>query len=279
MENEIANAADLLSPKEKILKKVSIEFRALINMKWDAITTSIYQNMDQFPIEENENFKFVAQCFGHKFGLWANSTKNPRFKSIDFPDISISSSIPKPLSLSNVGIRMLLQTNPSCVRLFEENTDYRPVGAVLFFDLFELPPAITESRNWYVMQVTEEAKRLEYPFPKSAVDIIDDDPDSATSMMQWPAAVSYKIPNSFTIQHDAVALGWWDEKTKSWSTDGVEDIDIALSTGVIRFRSCHFAPTAVIQVSCIRFRRLQTFLARICRISYTRLDAFCHLTQ
>ena len=75
---EISIAHDGDTPKEGPLFQLACQIRQLVNTKWDGLSTDILQNMASFPVEDEENFKIILQADGHKVGIWANSTKNPR---------------------------------------------------------------------------------------------------------------------------------------------------------------------------------------------------------
>ena len=42
-----------------------------------------------------------------KFGLWVNLAKNPRFKTIEIPELGFVSELPKSLALASIAVRML----------------------------------------------------------------------------------------------------------------------------------------------------------------------------
>jgi hypothetical protein len=52
----------------------------ILNKKWDFTTQQILQHVDMYPRESTENFQMEGQENYVSFGLWANLTKNPRFR-------------------------------------------------------------------------------------------------------------------------------------------------------------------------------------------------------
>jgi cancer susceptibility candidate protein 1 len=135
---------------------------------------------DQFGRESNENFQITAAVGTYRFGIWGNMTKNPRlfyslclfysiltsnytihnrFKAIEFPELGMSTGLPKPLALANVAIRMLHKSDPTCGVLYEKQSKSKLniIGGVLYFDLVELPEAPKKVDSWTIRQGT--AKR------------------------------------------------------------------------------------------------------------------------
>lgn len=94
-----------------------------------------------------------------------------RFKMIEFAEQKMSASLPKPLALSNVAIRMLFQSGTSSSVLFEDtistsasssssssssNNSYKAlmsvVGGVLYLDLAEFPELPKTVDTWTIRQ-------------------------------------------------------------------------------------------------------------------------------
>lgn len=42
------------------------------------------------------------------WGLWVNTSKNPRLKNVEFPGLSLSVEIPKQIALSNIAMRVVV---------------------------------------------------------------------------------------------------------------------------------------------------------------------------
>jgi hypothetical protein len=119
--------------------------------KCDKVTSFIFQHMDVFNLEPTENFMVSKKDDTHSLLLWGNTTKNPRYKSIDMPESILSMSIPKPLSLANVGVRLFLDSHCDASVAFEEQSGDRHmsvVGSVLYLDLVELPDMAKTVDKW-----------------------------------------------------------------------------------------------------------------------------------
>lgn len=109
--------------------------------------------MEKFNIVTNENFLIYKMSPTKVFGIWGNLTKNPRYKSIDLPDAHVSISIPKPFSLANVAVRIILDNGADAAFNFEEEGAEQlmsVVGGVLHLDLLELPDLAKNIEKWVI---------------------------------------------------------------------------------------------------------------------------------
>lgn len=46
---------------------------------------------------------------------------------------------------------------------------------------------------------------------------------------------------------------WWNEEKKTWSNDGITDVEIDKERGIVKFTTIHFRPTALVQSSFPEF--------------------------
>ncbi|KAJ3294999.1 Protein casc1 [Borealophlyctis nickersoniae] len=253
--------------------------RAIINDNWDQATAQILQYVDYFHREPNENFQLSDATKGFAFGVWGNLIKNPRYKTIEFPHHSMSSSLPKPLALASVAIRMLYQSGHTAAAPFEHvqtGQHMSVVGGVLFFDLVEMPDPPKSVDNWTIRQIlspTGTLRRLTYPFKKPPTETNDEDTDMSSSPATalppgttpvtasvsvggggaggdtavWPMTVTFSTGPGTFIRTQAATVKWWNEETKGWDADGIEGVEIDLENGLAKFRTIHFAPTAIVQ--------------------------------
>jgi hypothetical protein len=125
--------------------------------KFDSLTADVLQHIDYFQREASENFQLSETGKDHSIGIWGNVTKNPRFKIIDFPEIRMSASLPKPLALSNVGIRMLQISNSGISTIYEEphlesKLHMSCVGGIILLDLVEFPELPRSIESWTIRQ-------------------------------------------------------------------------------------------------------------------------------
>ncbi|KAJ3086489.1 Protein casc1 [Quaeritorhiza haematococci] len=234
------------------LKGHILRLRRITLGKWDAVTVHILQHVDYFHWEANENFQIATTAPNALFGLWGNLTRNPRFKMIEFNEIEMSASLPKPLALSNVAIRMLYETSPTVSMLFpsEQNTKklhMSIVGGVLFCDLVELPEVPKTVDAWTIRPVLSpdgQLKRITYPFKKP---VAEEEQETAADPTVWPTVVTFKIPPGIFIDKASATIMYYDEETKSWETDNIADVEIRTDSWQVKFQTIHFKPTALVQ--------------------------------
>lgn len=145
---------------------------------------------------------------------------------------------------------MMQQFSLPVVHLFDKCQEHRPVGSVLFLDLVETPTPVVKSKNWLIKSRIEPMRQLEYPFAKNGDEVIEDDQDAVSLAMQWPASVQFELPPGLLVQAEAATVMWWDASVERWSSAGIEEVDLSLSSNQVKFRTTHFAPTALVQVYC-----------------------------
>ncbi|KAJ3181987.1 Protein casc1 [Geranomyces variabilis] len=246
-----------------------LRIRQLIHSKWDRATTQILQHVDQFAREPNENFQLSASTHNYAFGVWGNLTKNPRHKVIDFADLRMSTSLPKPLVLGNVSIRMLLESGFTATAEYEDQAvvGKKPpmsvIGGVLNFDLIEMPDPPKTVAAWTIRpMLAREGKiiTIAYPFKKPPAEdedeaLPDEDggggggsggggPDDGSV---WSMHVAFPIEPGCLLHEGAATVRWWNAAEKIWDDEGVSDVEISKEACSIKFKSIHFAPTALVQ--------------------------------
>ena len=88
------------------LKRNIMELRQMELQKIDRATAHIIQHADEHTNARNE--VLLAYDTGDiKFCMWINLSKNPRVKTIEFADLSISIDIPKALALASIAVRLV----------------------------------------------------------------------------------------------------------------------------------------------------------------------------
>ncbi|KAJ2995479.1 hypothetical protein HDV02_000764 [Globomyces sp. JEL0801] len=218
-----------------------------------------------FSRESTENFQISMNLDQFSFGLWANLTRNPRHKQVEFLDTNMMCSLAKPLALDNVGIRMLYYYDTNCGIPYESQIGphYSFIGGILHFDLMELPEQAKRVETWVMRPLLTTdglIKKLEYPF-KSAKEITDDGQEGIIDMSLWSTQISFAIQPNCYIDASAQIM-YWDSELGSWSHEGIreEEFDAGikfyvkrLESGRIRFRSLKFAPTAIVQNTYLEF--------------------------
>ncbi|KAJ3150288.1 Protein casc1 [Geranomyces michiganensis] len=246
-----------------------LRIRQLVHSKWDRATTQILQHVDQFAREPNENFQLSASTHNYAFGVWGNLTKNPRHKVIEFGDLHMSTSLPKPLVLGNVSIRMLLESSFTATADFEDQAvvGKRPpmsvIGGVLNLDLIEMPDLPKTVDAWTIRpMLAHEGKitTIPYPFKKPPADEDEALPEEdgggggggggsggPEDGSVWSMQVSFPIEPGCLLHEGATTVRWWNAAEKIWDDEGVSDVEINKETCSIKFKTIHFAPTALVQ--------------------------------
>jgi hypothetical protein len=98
-------------------------------------------------------------------------------------------------------------------------------------------------------------KRLSYPFKKKAS---TEEPEKEedreeTDAATWPTFISFKIPPELYISPENAQVMFFNGETNTWEQDSINDIDINVEKGEVKFRTTHFQPTAVVQHSYLEF--------------------------
>lgn len=107
--------------------------------------------MDFYQKDTSENFSLSATSGSFAVSLWGNVTRNPRHKFMDFPETNMSFTLPKPLGLASVAVRMLMMTGTSSLVDYQAqsgNDKKTIVGGLLHFDLVELPDLPKQVDSW-----------------------------------------------------------------------------------------------------------------------------------
>jgi hypothetical protein len=76
-------------------------------------------------------------------------------KNIEYTNVNISMTLPKPISLATVSIRMLYEaglTSASPYSVQETDKHMSVVGGVLYLDLFEMPEPAKVLDSWVIRQ-------------------------------------------------------------------------------------------------------------------------------
>ncbi|KAJ3130161.1 triosephosphate isomerase [Nowakowskiella sp. JEL0407] len=256
----LSEAQDEKSDKEFMrIREDLIKLREIINEKWDYNTNHIIHNVDSFPLEQNENFQVATGISNHSFGVWGNLTKNPRYKSVEFNEQkNMCISLPKPLALANVGIRMIHQSSLSSNILFENQSysNYTAIGGVLYLDLFEMAELSRQVETWTIRQILTKdgtLKKVQYPFKKPVSDPAEAESEELSDDSIWTMSVSLNIPRDLNLHKEITTVMFWDEDQCRWSNDSINDVEIDQGSFTLRFKTIHFKPTALVKPTFVEF--------------------------
>jgi hypothetical protein len=213
----------------EMLGKYMIRLMEILNSKWDEASQQILQHLDMFSREATENFQIASQYDKYSYGLWANMTRNPRHKLIEFSECMMGCSVPKPLALDHVGIMMLYNSGPNSAMPFEAqrgDTQYAVIGGVLRLDLVELPDPPKRVDPWTIRPILNrqgKLNRLVYPFAKPSDQ--QDENNSMTDPAVWATQVNYVIPSNCYIDTSAKVM-FWDYSNQCWSNEDIKDAEV-----------------------------------------------------
>lgn len=222
---------------------------ATINMRIDRATAHVLHHGDEFANERNE-IQLGRVHGSFKWAVWVNTSKNPRLKQVEMPQVGAVVEIPKQIALANIALRLQHRLGGACDEFFVRATnEWMAVGGVVLPDLLALPPAAKKVRTWTLRQVTPLAsnvQRVPYPIPPAGADPLtwqsEEDPP--------PLGITYPLPPDTLLLQGPLQAGWWDEATCSWSTAGISDVSYDPSSGLASFHTTHLAPLALLTSRC-----------------------------
>lgn len=190
-----------------------------------------------YPRENTENFQLSRTLDSYFFGIWGNVTRNPRYlfilnrhKVVDFADCGMMCTVPKPLGLDNVAIRMILDTSIYSTLPYENikvDSHVSIIGGVISLDLMELPDGPKKINSWtirscillfnQVLSPNGMIKSLPYPnIIKQEKD--EEEVDSAV----WATQITYIIEPLAFIDRSAKIV-FWDKTNQIWSNNDIKD--------------------------------------------------------
>ncbi|KAM8973933.1 dynein axonemal intermediate chain 7 [Pelodytes ibericus] len=146
-----------------------LELQLLLHQKFNDATEHLLKNATMLSDIDTGNMQKVIKNENVILCVWANLTKNPRFKGYDFAEEAIRFDLPKPLAVSSVAVRILHTAfdHLSCqsrtflprVKEVEEFVAVAEVRDVLESHLGEFEPAAEEHNvRESVIVADEEAK-------------------------------------------------------------------------------------------------------------------------
>ncbi|KAK9828512.1 hypothetical protein WJX72_000473 [[Myrmecia] bisecta] len=215
---------------------------AITNEAVDHMTAHVLQHADVHAASSGE-IQLVSSSASFKWALWVNTTRNPRLKSIDMPDIGVALDIPKMLALASIAIRVQQ-------RAFDEfagkcANGYMAVGGTFAVELCALPPGGKPVQSWTLRQVTplaSKVQRLPYPIPPAGAD-----PTSWVSDEEAPSVgISLALPPDIMMLSAEPQVGYWDAPNSCWCTDGISDVAFDPATSRLTFHTKVLGHLAVV---------------------------------
>jgi hypothetical protein len=244
------------SKEAKFLKEYAVRLGEMMSLKWDQVSAHILQFIDSFEIEQSENFLFSSHDDNDSIAIWGNLTKSPRFKTAEFTDVQLFTSLPKAISLESCAIRIMFITSiPVLSQYAQDTSDYSILGGILLLDLLELPETAKTVGRWKIrpMNPTFALKRLDYPFKKESteetkVPPAENQEETRDNLNTQQLNIKFCLPSDSMITRDTCKVMYYDENTKSWSANDISAVEIDEGTREVKFTTLHFRPTALIQL-------------------------------
>mmetsp|Transcript_5836 Transcript_5836/g.9352 ORF Transcript_5836/g.9352 Transcript_5836/m.9352 type:complete len:302 (-) Transcript_5836:804-1709(-) len=148
-----------------------------------------------------------------QFGIWANVlARSVTFRKITFDYVQCA--IPRPHQSQHLIMRCLWTSFDYISGENLKNFDHITVGGVQHCRMFQYPELPKQTTAWTMRKIQSIENSLKcIPFPDPASSQIDD------------VKAIYKLPDYvFTTEKDEIKVGVWDEETKTWSSDYIEDL-------------------------------------------------------
>uniref|UniRef100_H3CN91 Dynein axonemal intermediate chain 7 n=1 Tax=Tetraodon nigroviridis TaxID=99883 RepID=H3CN91_TETNG len=123
---------------------------------------------------------------------------------------------------------------------------YTPVGGVLYYDAFYLPPQAHRANGWKIRQVLDQGLRL-FPYPSKTSET-----GSEEQSMSPPVGVSFTLPDNVIFLKPPRAARW-DDAGKQWRLDGVTDVSYKKEEGKICIKMTSFQPLVLLQETYANF--------------------------
>ncbi|XP_045892908.1 dynein axonemal intermediate chain 7 isoform X2 [Micropterus dolomieu] len=117
---------------------------------------------------------------------------------------------------------------------------YTPLGGVLYYDVFSLPPQAHQVNGWEIRQISNKGLQVFlYPMGKSNID----DNEAATCP---PVGVSVTLPDSVVFL-ETPQVARWDAAGKQWRMDGITDVSYEEAEAKISFKMDSFQAFVLMQ--------------------------------
>lgn len=115
------------------------------------------------------------------------------------------------------------------------------VGGIVDFRLYQYPEGSRQAMKWTVRNVyTAEDRLRNIPYPDPASQI---EPD--------PIQIQFMLPEYvFVAESDDIRVGVWDEKSRSWSTAEIDDLQLDKTSRKLEFTTKKLAQMAFLQSRC-----------------------------
>jgi hypothetical protein len=202
-------------------------------------------------------------------------------------------NLPKCLTLASGAIRAIYDRSNSVLKdVFLQQSPanrYVVLDGILFLDLLELPELPKSLDFWTIRPLISNnlsVRKIPYPFSRSsdehAAEKEESEKDDDTAIF-----VSLSVGTELFI-HPMATVKWWCEHTSTWRSDGISDVEIDRTKGMVQFKTNMLRPCALVQVrariylsfsgeiSLMRQHKPVTFVGCFNRIPIARLGSACN---
>ncbi|XP_036976768.1 dynein intermediate chain CFAP94, axonemal isoform X2 [Acanthopagrus latus] len=123
---------------------------------------------------------------------------------------------------------------------------YTPLGGVLYYDVFHLPPQAHHVHGWEIRQLLDGGLQV-FPYPTERSHLDDSEGPSCP-----PVGVTVTLPDS-AVFLEAPQVARWDAAGKQWRMDGISDVSYDEAEAKISFMMDSFQPIALMQETYANF--------------------------
>eukprot|EP00916_Digyalum_oweni_P007992 GHVL01013398.1.p1 GENE.GHVL01013398.1~~GHVL01013398.1.p1 ORF type:complete len:603 (+),score=96.37 GHVL01013398.1:273-2081(+) len=166
-----------------------------------------------------------------KIGLFANTSKQFRGKSIQWDALGINVDLPRSIAQHVIGFFVgLMGVFCEFDHVgFGKTSQFLPIGGILNLQLLGVPPFPRQMKGWEVRPDFHKWKDLMImPYPNAQV---------ATAA--HPSRIEYLLPSNVVIDENC-EVRWWDKENYIWSKEHVTDFKVE-STESLAKRVSFFA--------------------------------------
>ncbi|CAF96318.1 unnamed protein product, partial [Tetraodon nigroviridis] len=246
------------SEEEETYRETITGLLELIQSKQLLATEELLKNANESIDSETGNMQTVVKDRHVTVCLWANFRKNPRWSEEEEDGLGkggldssvmtqmevleaegeLTSPVPVPETVTTYRVHF----RKAVVDLMQ----YTPVGGVLYYDAFYLPPQAHRANGWKIRQVLDQGLRL-FPYPSKTSET-----GSEEQSMSPPVGVSFTLPDNVIFLKPPRAARW-DDAGKQWRLDGVTDVSYKKEEGKICIKMTSFQPLVLLQETYANF--------------------------
>ncbi|KAL3691600.1 hypothetical protein R1sor_005251 [Riccia sorocarpa] len=188
----------------------------LADWRLDQTTAYLLHRSHEYWRDKQQNI-FCAKARDWKLAFWINHQKNPRFRTLELPEVDIIVNLPKQFALANVALRLQHRMADPVTK---SKNSYMSMGGVLVIDVLGIPPPSKIVKNWTLDQLSSNLSaliRIGYPIP-----VIGQAISGPGSVL--PIGVTFYLSDYIVVLAPVPEFGWWDEEAEIWQTEGISDV-------------------------------------------------------